>query len=294
MSRGVIFFNHGQKHCARLVVALSSLRQHYGGPISILDTGESGGVAESIAADGRLAVELQQIPFVARRRNSCYVAKSSLWRHSPYDTTVFLDADTITCGSIQTLFDMAADRAGPGFVVTRFSNWITTGDIIRKRIERWHGIEATGIDVERLIRKSLERPHAAINTGIMAWRKDAAILKPWQALTEAGWRTPFTDELAAQLLIRELPHVLLSDRWNCSPIYGFEKEKAVIWHAHGSKHVAFDANRGHEGHSLWWPRFCHAWKQNIGGIQSWAPAGDDRLAAVMLAAGMNATKKAAG
>lgn len=280
MSRGVIFFNHGTKHCARLAVAVASLRQHFDGPIVILDTGESGGVAEQIAGDSRLQIELRQIPFVARRRNSCYCMKSSLWRHSPFDVTIMLDADTLTAGSIRPLFEVAANPSESGFVVTRFSDWITTGNIIRSRILRWRGVQVVGstqpaIDVDRLIAKSLERPHAAINTGVLAWRKGARILGPWETLTDAGDRTPFTDELSAQLLIREHGHTLVSDRWNCSPIYGAEKDKAIIWHFHGNKQTRPEAL------PIWWPKFAAAWDANICALRNWAPAGDERLAEAM-------------
>lgn len=285
MEFGVLLFNHGTAHCARLVVAIHSLRKHYGGPVTILDTGRSGGIVEKIAADKRLEVEARQIPFVERRRNSCYCMKASLWRDSPYDATLFLDADTLVARSIEPLIEIVCSELSPGFVATRFSDWLTTGEMIRGRIEKWHGVkvEADGdekpIDVRELIRLSLESPWPAINTGVIGWRDDARkTLRAWERITHAGWRCPFTDELAAQLLVRKWPYVLVADRFNCSPIYGRDKDSAVIWHAHGRKALTRPDGRGAEAHKIWEPVFREVFAGDVGGIREWAPAGDETLA----------------
>lgn len=286
-SIGLIYFTHGASHLARLLVSLHSLRKHYSGPVTILDTGESGGIIEKIAADERLRVEVQRIEFVQRRRNSAYCMKSSLWRHSPYSATVFLDADTVVVRSIQPLLDIVADTKNSGFVVTRFGDWVTTGPIIQKRIERWRGIKVRSepekfeksIDVEKLIKLSLESGHPAINTGVIGWRDDTRkILGQWERLTHAGYRTPFTDELGAQLIIRQERHTLIDDRWNFSPLYGQQKEKAAIYHCHGSKHVLRGDGRGDKGHAIWWPLFREVWEENVGRVREWVPAGDQNLA----------------
>jgi hypothetical protein len=275
---GVIFFNHGQRHCARLVVALLSLRRHYRGPATILDTGHSDGIIERIAADQRLAVEVERIPFKALRRHSCYVMKSSLWRHSPYDVTLFLDADTLVARPIDGLLGIIADPKNPGWVVTRFSDWVTTGEIISSRIKQWVNVECEGISVRRLLRLSLESPLPAINTGVVGWRADCEALERWERLTRDGWKCSFTDELAAQLLLRQERHTLVADRYNCSPLYGRERDQAVIFHAHGSKHLIRADGRGIVANAIWAPLFREAFAGNVGGIRSWAPAGDDTLA----------------
>lgn len=278
--QGILFFNHGARHCARLAVSLYSLRQNWQGQAVILDTGASGGIVEKIAADRRLAVEVVRIPFVQRPRNSCYVTKAGLWRYSPFrEVSLLVDSDTLFAKSPQALLDIAADEKNANIVVTRFSSWISTGELVSGRIERWKGVKASGIDVAKLVEDSLGVPHPAINTGVISWKgTDTQVLRDWERLTAAGWKCPFTDELSAQLLLRKHPHTLLSDRFNCSPIYGQEKEKAVIWHLHGSKHCLRADGRGERGHPIWWPVFQEAWREDIGGIKSWAQAsGDDGL-----------------
>ncbi len=295
-SRGICYYNHGTKHLARLLVSLYSLRRHYSGPVTVLDTGESGGLVERIAGARGLGADVQTIPHEALRRNSCYVAKAGLWRHSPYSTTVLLDADTVVARDPAGLFCLVEASDSGGVVVTRFSDWVTTGSIVRGRIERWRGVRCPAdnrgmlksLSADELVEASLEAPHAAINTGVICWAQEArGFLRDWERLTRAGWRCPLTDELAAQNLIRRYRHTLVDDRYNCSPIYGVNKSRAVIWHAHGSKHCQRADERGQEGHKIWWPVFAEVWRVNLAGVQQWAPAGDGALAHC-LASGMAA------
>lgn len=282
---GVCYFNHGRKHLARLLFSLWSLRKYYHGSVTILDTGTSGGVVEKIAADERLAVEVETIPFKSLAKNSCYVAKAGLWERCPYGITILLDADTLPVKSPEPLFEICEAGDG-GIVFTRFADWITTGDIMRSRIERWRGVVCKsnderfyrGINAAELVEASLDAPHAAINTGVVAFDARSGFLRDWKRLTEEGWRCPFTDELAAQLLIRKHNHTLVDDRWNCSPIYGRNQDKAAIWHAHGSKHLKREDGRGEKGHAIWWPVVEEAWRENVGRLREWAPADDTALA----------------
>ena len=291
MSSGILYLNHGEKFLARLLVSLYSLRHParaaYAGPVTILDTDESHNIVNRIAADERLApVRVKHFDMRRLRKHSCYVAKAELWRHSPYTAaTLLLDADTIPAKpTISRLLDLAADPAGPGIVVTRFSDWVTTGDIIISRINKWKGMMIAGMHVAGMIKRSATVPHAAVNTGVVAWQKGAKILADWERLTSAGWSRPFTDELAMQLLLRHENydhggHTLVGEQFNASPIYCKRPaEDVVCWHSHGGKHCLRADGRGEQGHRLWWPIFAECWRENISGVREWAPAGDDRLA----------------
>ncbi len=275
--QGILYFNHGTKHLARLLVSLRTLRKHWSGAVTVLDTGESNGIVDKVCE--AFGAELKQIPFVARRRHSCYCMKSSLWRHSPYDETILVDADTIFEASPAPLLSILATSLNPGFVVTRFSDWVTTGEIISSRIEQWHGIIARPAGGKRivaddLIKASLAIPHGAINTGVVGWRKDAATLptlKAWEALTHAGWRCSLTDELAAQLILRIYRHTMVSDRYNFSCLYGKEQDRVVIRHFHGNKCLRAECSH------LWLPHYNAAVQENQAGIADWQPAGDPAL-----------------
>ncbi len=283
-TRGVCYFNHGTKHLARFVFSLHSLRKHYSGPVTLLDTGTSGGVVEKIASDRRLTFDIERVPIQQLNRNTAYVAKAGLWEFTPYSTTILLDADTLPVADPSPLFERCEVRESGGVLFTRFADWVTTGTIVSQRIERWRGVMVKSddrkflkaVDATALVEASLADPHPAINTGVVAFEAGAGFLRDWKRLTEEGRHLPFTDELAAQLLLRRYAHAIVDDRWNCSPIYGKAK-RAAIWHAHGSKHLTRADGRGKEGHPIWMPVVEECWRRNLGRLREWAPAGDGAL-----------------
>lgn len=262
--RGVIYFNLGVKCCVRLLVSLHSLRKHYDGPVTILCADDEGKeICDRVATACGAGVVV--IPIQYRKKNTAYTTKAGLWKFSKYETTLLLDSDTVVAGDISPLFDFAEKS---GLVVTRFADWVSTGKLIRGRLEKWHGVRWDGLD--DLLKASLEAPRAAINTGVVCWSNDLAsdFLRDWESLTIAGWRCPFGDELAAQLLIRKHEHTLVSDSFNCSPIYGTNKDKARIWHAHGSKEWRPEAQ------PIWRPLIEEVWQQNAADVRSWMPNAD--------------------
>jgi len=275
-NRGIIYFNTGTKHLVRLVVSLFTLRQHYTGPVTILETGDEASVDPlcKIFADDRLYnIEVKRIPLSKHRRNSAYVTKSTLWRHSPYGVSLLLDADTVIVGDPTPLLGWADER--PRIVVTRFGKWTTQQPIVANRIKQWttNRCGPTNHAVPQLVKRALEFPHPAVNTGVVAWRRDSSILQPWAEVTRAGWRASFTDELAMQLLMQRYDHTLVGDRFNCSPRYGQAKPEEVrIWHCHGNKHATRP-----EWSRVWLPHFDRVIKGNVAGVKDWMPLGDKRL-----------------
>jgi hypothetical protein len=270
---GVLYFHHGTKHSARLVASLYSLRSVYDGPVTILDTGESGGIIEKIAADDRLAATVTGIRIKKLKRHTSYVAKAGLWRESPYDCSLLLDCDTLVVKPIDQLRAIICDRSNPGFVVTRFSDWVTQGNIISGRLKQWKEISVRGLDVADALKRSLREVHPAINTGVVGFRKDTEdVLRAWEKLTTAGAECSFSDELAAQIVIRLFKHTLVADYFNHSVLYGTQPKKAVIIHAHGGKHLRPEMG------GRWLSVYQHCIAENVGGIADWTPAGDPVLA----------------
>lgn len=266
--KGVVYFNMGTKCLVRLCVSLYSLRKVYDGPVAVMSCGSDGGICERIAKD--LDANLLTIPVKQLRKNSAYCAKPSLWRHSPFETTLLIDSDTIVARDVRPMLDSISDS--PQVLVTHFSDWVTTGKMISGRILKWRGVKCDGLNVESMIDRSLDRPHAAINTGVVGWStRSKAFLKDWEQLTNAGAHCPFTDELAAQLLVRDHDHLLCDDRYNCSPLFGRNKDLAVIWHFHGKKHLRDVAL------PIWLPVYQECLAKNVAGIKDWTPAGDPAL-----------------
>lgn len=256
--RGVIFFNHNTKYLLRLLVSLYSLRAHSSLPAVILDTGapEAEDVLRQIAGDHRLLADVRKIPMRLLRRNSCYVRKASLWRDSPFEQTLLVDSDTLFLADPQALLDSLESAPG-GIVFTAFSDWKTTGRTIAGRIERWREI------APELVKASLEKTYKAINTGVVAWARGSEFLPEWESLTSAGWRCPFTDELAAQLLLRAVPHGLAGQEWNSSVLYGLRDVPPKIVHYHGDKHL-----RPEDG-GRWVRAHQEAMAANAGNVAAW-------------------------
>lgn len=271
----VVFFNHGEKFLARLLVSLSSLREHYSGEVVIADS--DGGLDRRVQqiAD-QFGVRIVDVPVPNLRRNSCYVAKSTLWRHVPAGPTLLVDADTLFTKSPRPLLDQLAERPDlPLF--TQFSDWTTQTRKIRGRIERWAEFAPQEVAAALHLGK---RP--AINTGVVGWNDGCeAWLKAWAKLTREGASLPMTDELAAQVLIEGFPCQIVGQEWNASPIYSTAEPKDVgIWHFHGDKHLSRggDGGKGHQGEAIWLPRWKKLWDANVANVRQWAPAGDRHLA----------------
>lgn len=257
---GIIYFNYSTPHLARLAVSLWSLRQVYTGSVTILNAGEDGDIVAQLAADPQLDVQVIPIKIERRRRHTAYCGKPSLWRWTPYDRSLYLDADTIVVADPEPAW-----RAPGSLVVTRFADWVTTGRIYSSRIRQWLQVSHPKYDVPALARSCLEHSFPAINTGVFVFDRDNPELAAWESVAQAGHACSFTDELALQILLPTMPVGWLSDEWNASPIYHHcRPEQARIWHFHGCKNLRKDA-----GKTLWWPVFEKAYAANVGGLATW-------------------------
>lgn len=227
MSRGVIYFNLGHKCQLRLLVSLYSLRKHYAGAVAVLNAGKPDKYfADEVA---RLGAELKEIPNTGEK---ALVQKAGVWRYSPFETTLFLDADTIICQPIDAAFEAIEKH---GFVVNHFSGWQTDGRKIAGRIRAW--LPAIGKDgVSRALRYG-----PAVNTGIHGYVKRHPMLPRWYELTrrgcDLGCTVRLVDELACQCLLPDYPEAgTLGEEWGASVRFG-DWRKAVIMHYHGQKHA---------------------------------------------------------
>lgn len=256
MARGICYLICGggrkakwRRYLGAVTVSIYSLRQYYDGEIAIL-IGEDIKDAELPARfEG---VQTRYVPLAQVERHIGFVTKATLWRHSPFDNTVLMDADTVCTGPIDELF-------GHPFTAVHFAEWVTTGPRIRKRLEQWRAIP----EAESMLRKCLSHPYPHVNTGVLAWQRDAAILPEWERLTIAGQQCSWTDEYAAQLLISDRQDVrILDDRYNCSPTYGISRDDARIWHFHGRRYVR-------QSRDAYRPHLVAAIEANAGGIADW-------------------------
>ena len=269
---GVVYMLTGPGHAVRLAVSLWSLRKHFAGPVAVYTTQpESHAIGERLAADRRLGIDHRTFVQASVRKNSSFLTKVALLSQVPYETALFLDADTLVVGDIAPL--LALEEADECHA-TQFANWQTTTRVIRRRIESWRSLEQRCFpsDLYRQIIADALRPQPAINSGVFGFRPTARILAEWNELTFAGRDMFICDEIALQIILHRFPHRIFDCRFNCSPIYSPDTPDPRIWHFHGEKHVARPRAR-----ALWLPAFRECVKENVGGVAEWSPAGDRRL-----------------
>ncbi|MFW5794619.1 MAG: hypothetical protein ACOCV1_03955 [Bacillota bacterium] len=226
-SKGVIYYNRGTKCMIRLLVSLHSLRKQWDGSVSIICSGEQQNWF--IREIKNMDADIIDMPFYEGANS--LALKSKLWRYSPYDLTMFLDADTIILNSIDEYFNYI-DKYD--FVTGKFSNWKTTGGIISSRIKAWKVI------APELIEPALNYGDA-INTGVNGWKRGASLLPEWEELSKKGQEEKCTtrvlDEIACQILLPKHKHFLADTKWGESIKYGNYNDETIIIHYHGNKHA---------------------------------------------------------
>ena len=270
-AKGLMYLLTGQSHAVRMVVSMVSLRKYYDGPVTVFTThAESHLLGREMAADPRLNVEHRIFPRIYRRKNASFLLKIAILRDAPFEHTMYLDADTLVTGDISAMFDFSEE---PQLIVTRFADWTSRTHRIRRRIKRWREISQQRYRPEEwqnLLHDALKK-RPAINGGVLAVRRGAKLIERWHQLSLIGKRTFICDEIALQILYHKFPHKVLDCRWNCSPIYGVNRDSIRIWHMHGGKHLREQARQ------LWLPAYAECLKENFARIRDWTPAGDRRL-----------------
>lgn len=265
MNKGVLYYIGGQRHWDVLITSMWSLRQVYKGEIAIMIADEFGQqIYDMIASDPRLSpvigIEFEPVKY---RKFTGYMNKPRMISESPFDSTIFFDADTVITQPIDDLFPKPDDPVW----LTKYSDWLSTGNKMRSRIKKWEHVEP-----DRVARQ-LRREWWAINTGVLCFgsgAKSEHFGADWLITTQSN-PSFIADEIAAQLIYPDHGCVVLDDRFNCSPIYGVSKEHARVWHFHGKKHTREEAL------PMWWPAYQDAVTNNIASIKDWTATHDKRL-----------------
>lgn len=237
-SRGVIYFNQNTKCVQRLSVSIFSLRKHYDGEVTVLLRGPQTPAFLKVLKE--LNCSTLEIP---DSNDATLAAKASLWRYTPYDLTMFIDADTIVVGPIDEYFDKIKEYT---FCTGGFAEWRSTGGIMSKRIKAFSPLVPDYVEDALAYGK-------ATNTGIFGFTRDAAILEEWESLARAASSLcKIPDEIACQMLLPRYKHWLAPVKWGVSVNMSNPEHYADmrIVHYHGRKHV-----------SDW--ELCAIWKQHF-------------------------------
>ena len=170
----------------RLLVSLTSLRRHYTGPVTILSEGEeSHRLCEKIAKATNADLR-EWDSGVEPGKNRHFLAKTRCHLGTPFDITIALDSDTLIVGSLDELLN---DAAVASFCVAQFAGWRSGGGTIAKRIREWD--EFASSDIGAAIEFG-----PAINTGVIAFHRNAALFEEWYPLALLGRGFFIPDEVS--------------------------------------------------------------------------------------------------
>ena len=249
MSRGIIYYNKGKKMAVRLAVSIYALRRFYRGPVTILSEGDDSHAFTYPIAE-RFGCKVQNTIFNATEgKNTTYLNACLVGEHTPYETTIWLDSDTLPERPFTELFD-AAEKFE--FAIAQFATWKTSGRRIRKRIEAWEGILP-----DHWIDRALHFG-AAINCGVFAFHQRSKLVRDWHRLASQGQHLFIPDETCCQVMLAqpEYPNYIMPQTFNCSIKYADPLADDVrIIHAHGSKHARFENDVPQYNSQIWWEVF---------------------------------------
>ena len=257
MTYGALYLGLGMKHAVHLIVSITSLRLHYAGPVAIVtdDTGLE--VAEWIASDEALGpIQIIRTDMRPGDAGKSYLHKTMLPGISPFDRTLFIDADTLIVGDFREAFPQSSNE----IVFTQFADWVSTGGKMVQRIRPWAEVEPARTA------RMLARPWPALNTGVVGWGESTkAFAADWHDVAK---RRPvfMNDEIAAQLIYPDYNSRILGWQDNASVVFDANRADvadARIFHGHGGKFWKKDTGR-----AIYLPFFRTVVEQNRGNIQA--------------------------
>ena len=258
MTNGTLYYNRGCKCLVRLAVSAHTLRKHYDGPVTLLSQGDpSWGPCKEIAK--RFGFGLKRVDFAETpdRKGATYINATLCYKHVDYDATIWIDSDTIVCGDLAPLHELALEH---DFVATQIATWGSRHrSRVGKRIEHWRGILP-----DDWLQASYDMDWG-VNCGIFAFRRGSKFMRAWWRNAIKGQHTRIPDEVCAQIMLGVYPHAKAPNAFNVSCKYGTPEHyaDARIIHFHGNKHCRFGRDRktkaitrDHTNHSDWWfPQF---------------------------------------
>lgn len=272
----IVYLVSNTPHLPYLVVSLYTLRQQYNGIIKVFAWKESIDLVRKIAEDKTLDIQVQHREPELRkehgvRSNAQFFAKIRMMQSiSGDDVNVYLDCDTVVCGSLQPLFDMGSIK---GFTGTQFCHWLCNGSRISKRIRDLEKYENE--EINALIHEVSTQPLPSLNGGSFACHPSSPILEQWYSFCMIAKDAFIADEKCLHLFnaqrFRNHFSVLMGGAYNCSPKLkspDLKDKDVIIWHFHGDSNCR-PTNKSQKGFFLWWPLYKHCLRENVGNMQSW-------------------------
>jgi len=263
MSRVINFMLSDQPHLPNLVVALSTLRQHFDGEVWVYGFPQSIEIVKQVCADPVLdAKPLLWEPSWPGR--NCQPIERIIMMNTPGpELRLYLDADVIVVGDPSPLFTMAEPK---GMAFTQFCSWTCQQGIIQRRLK---GL----LEFPQLNQKHLARVIASnypsVNCGVYACRPEHPSLPVWRDYTISARNSFIADETTNHILLSEFEgqYAIADGRYNASHKYYRGSVPPVILHCHGDS--AWRPSKSPEAARQWWEVYDSCIEQNVGNIQNW-------------------------
>lgn len=211
MTKGVVYVVVGNKHTDLFESSLWTLLKHWDGGIAVL--------TDNVAPLSRFSsvVALIQVPLPALK-NPAFTIKSWVPRLSPFDQTIFLDADTLVDGDLTPLLPLEDE-----LVLTCHPK--STQDSDRLKLLVTGGYAHPDV-ISRLI--VTKRP--SVNTGVFAVPKTSKVGPEWERVSPLLDTQYSKDETALQLLLGKYPHRWAGTEFNRMPWEEPHTPSAIVWH----------------------------------------------------------------
>ncbi len=243
-TKGVIYYNAGRGALVRLTVSLHTLRKIYNGPITILCDVDS--LEHCLPLKDLFGVNIVSIKLAKLRKNRVLLTKCLLHKVTPYEKSIYIDADTIIFKDpTEYIFDKLNYF---DFVVPQFSNWTTKTRKIKKRLAEWK-------DVYPELYKESVKPRVAINTGTFGFNKQSTLMRDWYKLAVKGKQFFIPDEVCCQLMLGTYPYSSISMDFNTSCKLDDITDNTYILHYHGRKNCRWDGDKFSFNAHLWVEQF---------------------------------------
>lgn len=260
-NRGIIFLNAGTKMLPRLLVSIHSLKKHTNSNIALLSIdGEGQDYCQKLCE--HFNIQLITIPKSLANRKYYWFEKARLHLYTPFDTSIFLDSDTVVLRNFDELFDEVKKN---DFIACQFSHWTSNGRTISKRLKQWSDTHPD------LVSNTINANIPSVNVGVYGFQKNAEFMKHWFDITITHPSANLPEESTCHFLLTQYKSKIVSNKYNCSCKHDDPKAKDVkIVHFHGRKHCRIDKPIAFKYNSdIWLKEWIEVYNKNLCDIKSW-------------------------
>jgi hypothetical protein len=239
LAKGILYYNRGDKMLVRLEVSLHSLRKIYDGDICLLSQGDDSRRACKPICK-RYDVQMIKVDYPdTELKRATYLNATLSHEKTPYDTTIWLDSDTLILKPFWEELWAAAEKHE--FAIAQLADWKT-------RNKRGNATKVGNrvLSLKPLYPEWMEGAldyGAAINCGVFSFVKDSKLMADWWKMAapcrELNW---IPDEVCCQMMLHRYSHKLMPHWFNASCKYDDARdEQARICHYHGRKHCRIES-----------------------------------------------------